>query len=62
MSIRRDAMAYSNALPFFAEIKHYLYRLTAGQITDLKKQALSGDVDGAIRRLHQVLREAEDDA
>lgn len=61
--LKRDAMAYSNALPFFRELRNCRDILTTQQLKTLKGQALAGDVSGARKGLLKIIRRGyEDDA
>lgn len=56
-SVQRAAMAYSRADKFLRELKQHQHELTPQQFKTLKGQAVSGDLDGAVKGLARVLKE-----
>lgn len=55
-NLKRDAMAYSNALSFFRQLRNCRDMLTTQQLKTLKGQALAGDVSGAWKGLLKIIR------
>ena len=55
----RPAEAYVEAHAFLQHLHGHQYKLTLEQIRDLRAQALSGDVDGAMKALGMILLKDE---
>lgn len=56
MSIKQDAMAWSNANRFIKDLRLVKDKLTVQELRTLRGLALSGDIQGAEKGLRALLR------
>ena len=54
-SVPQDAVRYANANPVMNELRRNAAKLSQEEYTSIRRQALSGDVSGALERLRMTV-------